>query len=40
MSWYQIMTYLPFVAGGLVGAGLMLLLALFAVSAFFWGDEE
>ena len=40
MSWYEIVTYLPFVAGGLVGAGLMLLIALLALCTFLWGDDE
>lgn len=39
MSWYEIITYLPFVAGMLVGGGLLLLIALLALIAFFWDSE-
>lgn len=40
MSWYEVMTFVPFIAGGLVGAGLFLLIALLAAIAFFWSNEE
>jgi hypothetical protein len=40
MSWYDIISQIPFVAGVLVGAGLFLLIALLAVIAFFWDSES
>jgi hypothetical protein len=40
MNWIDIVTYVPFAAGALVGAGLFLLIALLAVIAFFWSNEE
>jgi len=40
MNYEPFLTHLPFAAGALVGAGLFLLIALLAVIAFFWSDEE
>ena len=40
MSYYDIVTYIPFVAGALVGGGLIIAIALLAVIAFFWSNEE
>jgi len=40
MSYHDMVVHLPFVAGGLVGAGLFLLIALLAAIAFFWSDDE
>lgn len=40
MSFYDIVIYVPFVAGVLIGGGLFLLIALLAVIAFFWDNEQ
>jgi hypothetical protein len=40
MSYQDFVVHLPFAAGILVGAGLFLLIALLALVAFFWRDEE
>lgn len=40
MSYHNLVMHLPFAAGALVGAGLFLLIALLAVIAFFWSNEE
>ena len=37
---YDIAMHIPMLGGALIGMGLMLIIALVAFVAFFWGDEE
>ena len=37
---YEVAMYIPLIGGTLIGMGLMLVIALVAFVAFFWGDEE
>lgn len=37
---YEVALHIPMIGGALIGMGLMLVIALVAFVAFFWGDEE
>lgn len=37
---YEVALHIPMIGGALIGMGLMLIIALVAFVAFFWGDEE
>jgi hypothetical protein len=37
---YELAMHIPMIGGALIGMGLMLIIALVAFVAFFWGDEE
>ena len=37
---YELAMHIPLIGGALIGMGLMLLIAVVAFVAFFWGDEE
>jgi hypothetical protein len=40
MSFYDMVSHIPFIAGVFVGAGLFLLIAILAVIALFWDIES
>jgi len=40
MSYHYLVMHLPFAAGALVGAGLVLLIVALVLIAFFWSDYE
>jgi hypothetical protein len=37
---YELAMHIPLIGGALIGMGLMLVIALVAFVALFWGDEE
>jgi hypothetical protein len=37
---YEFAMHIPLIGGALIGMGLMLLIALVAFVALFWGDDE
>jgi hypothetical protein len=37
---YELAMHIPMIGGALIGMGLMLVIALVAFVALFWGDEE
>ena len=39
-SWYDIMLHIPFVAGILVGMGMLILIGLLSLLATFWELDE